>query len=137
MNVYCALSSHQWGFQSGKSTTAYLLAATQDWLNSLNKKDICCVFDLQKTFDKVPHYQLLAKLEQLQLHPIIMTWLHSYLYRREQFVFVNGGIFTCLCYLRCSTRLCSWTTTFLNIHQWYYSYPSIRERGYVYIMQMI
>ena len=41
----------------------------------------------RKAFDKVPHYQLLAKLKQLQLHPIIMTWLHSYLYRREQFVY--------------------------------------------------
>ena len=92
MNEYSPLSSHRWGFRCGKSTTAALLAATQDWLNSQdNKKDVCFVFfDLQKAFDKVPHHLLLAKLKQLQLHPIIMTWLHSYLYRREQFVVVNG-----------------------------------------------
>ena len=24
----------------------------------------------------MPHYQLLAELKQLQLHPIVMTWLH-------------------------------------------------------------
>ena len=48
-------------------------------------------FDLQKAFDKVPHHQHFAKPKQLHLHPIVMTWLHSYLYRHEQFVVVNGN----------------------------------------------
>ena len=47
-------------------------------------------FDLQKAFDAVPHRRLMCKLEKLHLHPILLTWLHNYLYGREQSVIVNG-----------------------------------------------
>ena len=134
LNEYSPLSSHRWGFRCGKSTTAALLAATQDWLNSQdNKKDVCFVFfDLQKAFDKVPHHLLLAKLKQLQLHPIIMTWLHSYLYRREQFVVVNGkeSVYVISGVPQGSVLgpLLFSMILLISIYQ--------RERGYVY-MQMI
>ena len=55
------------------------------------RKDTHCVFiDLQKAFDTVPHRKLMCKLEKLHLHPVLLTWLHNYLYGREQNVFVNG-----------------------------------------------
>ena len=90
---YAPLLDSQWGFQSGKSTVSALLSATQDWFTSLDqRKDICCVFffDLQKAFDTVPHGQLMTKLERTHLHPVLLKWLHNYLYRREQSVVVNG-----------------------------------------------
>ena len=55
------------------------------------RKDTYCVFfDLQKAFDTVPHRKLMCKLEKLHLHPVLLTWLHNYLYGREQNVVVNG-----------------------------------------------
>ena len=32
----------------------------------------------------------MCKLEKLHLHPVLLTWLHNYLYGREQNVIVNG-----------------------------------------------
>ena len=87
------LSPAQWGFQKGKSTITALLSATHDWLSQLDQnKDICCVFfDFQKAFDTVPHKSLMERLSQLDLHPLILRWIHSYLRRREQHVVVNGA----------------------------------------------
>ena len=86
------LSSLQWGFQKGKSTTLALLSVTHDWLTQLdNKKDVCCIFfDFQKAFDTVPHKNLMDKLRQLQFHPLILKWIHSYLRNRKQHIVVNG-----------------------------------------------
>ena len=86
------VSDVQWGFQQKKSTVTALLSVTQDWLALLDqRKDTYCVFfDLQKAFDTVPHRKLMCKLEKLHLHPVLLTWLHNYLYGREQNVIVNG-----------------------------------------------
>ena len=75
-----------------KSTVTALLSVTQDWLALLDQRmDTHCVFfDLQKAFDTVPHRKLMCKLETLHLHPVLLTWLHNYLYGREQNVIVNG-----------------------------------------------
>ena len=32
----------------------------------------------------------MSKLQQLHLHPVLLTWLHSYLYDGEQSVIING-----------------------------------------------
>ena len=74
------LSSSQWEFQKGKSTILTLLSVTHDWLTQLdNKKDVCCIFfDFQKAFDTVPHKNLTDKLSQLEFHPLILKWIHSY-----------------------------------------------------------
>ena len=87
------LSPAQWGFQKGKSIITALLSATHDWLSQLDQnKDICCVFfDFQKAFDTVPHKSLMERLSQLNLHPLILRWIHSYLRSREQYVVVNGA----------------------------------------------
>ena len=79
------------GFQKGKSTILALLSGTHDWLTQLdNKKDVCCIFfDFQKAFDTVPHKNLMDKLSQLEFHPLILKWIHSYLRNREQHVVVK------------------------------------------------
>ena len=86
------LSSNQWGYQSGKSTVASLLAATNDWQSKLdNQTDVMCIFfDFQKAFDKVPHQRLMKRLADLKLHPLLLAWLCSYLSGRRQHVIVNG-----------------------------------------------
>ena len=88
------VSDVQWGFQRNKSTVTALLSVTQDWLALLDqRKDTHCVFfDLQKAFDTVLHRKLICKLEKSHLHPVLLTWLHNYLYGREQKfnVIVNG-----------------------------------------------
>ena len=92
LNEHAPVSDVQWGFQQKKSAVTALLSVTQDWLALLDqRKDTHCVFfDLQKAFDTVPHRKLMCKLEKLHLHPVILTWLHNYLYGREQNVIVNG-----------------------------------------------
>ena len=94
--LYCLLSDHlrevhplsdsQWGFQEGKSTSAATLSVCQDWYAHLeNNREICCVFfDFKKAFDTVSHRMLINKLEYLNLHPLILNWLYSYLSLRNQ-----------------------------------------------------
>ena len=92
LNQHHPLSDAQWGFQKGKSTLTALLSGTHDWLTQLDQnKEICCVFfDFQKAFDTVSHRRLMEKLKQLNLHPLIVNWLRSYLTKRQQSVVVNG-----------------------------------------------
>jgi hypothetical protein len=92
LNEHAPVSDVQWGFQRNKSTVTALLSVTQDWLALLDqRKDTHCVFfDLQKAFDTVLHRKLIYKLEKSHLHPVLLTWLHNYLYGREQNVIVNG-----------------------------------------------
>ena len=69
------ISDAQWGFQKGKSTTTALLAVTQDWFTLLDQgKEIYYVFfDLQKTFDSVPHRRLMEKPEQIHIPPVLLA----------------------------------------------------------------
>ena len=53
--------------------------------------EVCAIFlDLQKAFDSVPHRCLLSLLQQMDVHPILLKWLCSYLTSRVQKVVVNG-----------------------------------------------
>ena len=66
------ISSAQFGFLKGRSTTGALVSAVNDWHTHLdNSLDICIVFlDLRKAFDTVPYnMSLLNKLASLNLNP--------------------------------------------------------------------
>ena len=86
------ISDQQWGFQKHKSTTAALLSATSIWFKSLERREdiICVFFDYKKAFDSVPHRMLMECLSHLEFHPLILSWLCSYLSNRQQFVCVSG-----------------------------------------------
>ena len=86
------ISESQWGFLSGRSTTAALLSVTDCWHKHLEAgREVCAIFlDLQKAFDSVPHRSLLLALQQLDIHPTLLKWLCSYLTNRVQKVVVNG-----------------------------------------------
>ena len=49
-------------------------------------------FDFRKVFDSVPHRAraLLSKLENLNLNPMLLRWVQSYLAGRTQQVVPNG-----------------------------------------------
>jgi retron-type reverse transcriptase len=87
------ISDHQWGFLAGRSTAGAILSAMHEWhLNLERGAEIQAVFfDLQKSFDSVPHRLLLQKLIQLDVHPHIVAWISSYLHNRSQIVGVEGA----------------------------------------------
>ena len=45
----------------------------------------------KKAFGGVPHLPLVSKLQQLNLDPNIVYWVHNYLAGRKQSVVVNGA----------------------------------------------
>ena len=47
-------------------------------------------FDYKKVFDSVLHRKLMERLSEVGLHPLILSWLCSYISNRQQFVRVNG-----------------------------------------------
>ena len=54
-------------------------------------RGVCCFFfDLRKAFDSVPHRALLEKLERLDINPVLVRWICSYLMGRRQKVVVDG-----------------------------------------------
>ena len=69
------LSNTRWGFQSGKSTATALLTTTYDWLKELEAgKEVCSVFfDIRKAFDSIPYRELVQKLCQLHINPIVLN----------------------------------------------------------------
>ena len=82
----------QWGFQSGKSTVSALLYVIHEWFKDLEAgNEVCAIFfDIRKAFHSVPHQPLLDKLHALNLDPVIVFWIRSYLTERKQHV-VGGG----------------------------------------------
>ena len=87
------LSTQQWGFTHGKSTTGALLAATDNWHRLLDSgHDVCAeFFDFSKACDTVPHRLCIQKLRDLIVHPHILRWLTHYLSFRQQYVCVNNS----------------------------------------------
>ena len=89
---YAPISDKQWGFQKGKSTTSLLLHTTHDWFTWLDQQlEIMCVFFyFKKAFDTVSHRKLMNILCEIGTHPVLLSWLCSYLSRRQQYVLLNG-----------------------------------------------
>jgi len=94
LTEHSPLSNVQWGFHKGKSTVSALLSTTDSWLKHLERGyDVGAVplFGIKKAFDRVPHLPLVSKLQQLNLDPNIVSWVHNYLAGRKQSVVVNGA----------------------------------------------
>ena len=86
------ISSNQWGFMPGRSTTSALLSITNTCLQALDMgHEVCTIFfDIRKAFNSVPHKALLEKMQMIGLDDYLLYWLHSYLTNRKQTVVVEG-----------------------------------------------
>lgn len=83
---------YQHGFRKGLSCETQLAGLTYDITSSLDTgSQVDAVFlDFAKAFDRVPHHRLFLKLSQLNLDPLVLSWIRNFLSCRTQFVSANG-----------------------------------------------
>ena len=76
------------------STVTAVLSLTHEWLMKLddNQEISCIFFDFKKAFDSIPHALLMGKLDLLHLPQFILSWLDSYLTKRQQRVVVHLSV---------------------------------------------
>ena len=88
------LSNCHFGFRPGFSTETAILSTINSWFSSLDYKNAVCAvfFDLTKAFDSIPHKPLLDSLSLLNLPPLLLSWLHSYLQGHTQQVIINVSL---------------------------------------------
>lgn len=93
LEVNNLLSSHQYGFRSGRSVSDQLLYAyeyvTQSYDNGLLTDVI--FFDFRKAFDVVNHVLLLNMLSSIGVEGCLLGWLRDYLLGRKMKVVVHGS----------------------------------------------
>uniref|UniRef100_A0A1B6L0L5 Reverse transcriptase domain-containing protein n=1 Tax=Graphocephala atropunctata TaxID=36148 RepID=A0A1B6L0L5_9HEMI len=86
------LSSNQFGFVKGKTTTDAMFALTSGIVKALDSGShaLGVFFDLSKAFDTVNHKMLLRKLASVGVRGLALEWFSSYLQGRHQFVEMRG-----------------------------------------------
>lgn len=86
------LSIDQHGFYPGRSTTTNLLVFSpfiRDVFNKSTQVDTIYM-DFSKAFDSVDHFNLIYILDKLGIGEPLLSWFHSYLTDRCQFVNLFG-----------------------------------------------
>ena len=75
----------QHGFLKGRSITTDLLLCLNEWSDSLDKyKPIDVIYlDFSRGFDRVPHQQLLYKLEHQGIRAALLAWISSFFNSRS------------------------------------------------------
>ena len=88
------LSDHQYGFRKARSTRDLLSYLTHAWSSSLRNfgESIVVALDISKTFDRVWHKALLAKLPAYGFTPSFCKPISSFLSNRFISVVVDGAI---------------------------------------------
>ena len=86
------LSTRQFGFINGRSTTLQLLHFLDLCTQSIVQGNVVdtIYFDFKKAFDMVPHKRLVAKLESYGIKGKLLRWIEEFLTGRQQYVIVNG-----------------------------------------------
>ena len=86
------LSTKQYGFISGRSTTTQLLTYLDECIGNIVDGGVVdsIYFDFAKAFDTVPHRRLLGKLESYGIRGSILNWVNAFLIERSQVVKVNN-----------------------------------------------
>ena len=86
------LSTCQYGFRSGRSTTQAIIKLLSCALPAYHDKIYCVCFflDLRKAFDTIDHGILLQKLEHYGFRGNCYEYLKSYYQNRKQYVHISG-----------------------------------------------
>ena len=85
------ISSWQYGFTPGRSTTLQLLRTMHDWTEKLdngNEVDIVYI-DFQKAFDSVPLHRLLGTRAKYGIQGKALNCIRDFLFGRKQRVVFN------------------------------------------------
>ncbi len=93
-NIGNKLDVYQYGGLRGLSTTHALVDMLYHWHNMVHQHETVRILfiDYSKAFDNVNHNILLEKFEKLDIHPVLLHWLHGFLYHREQRVKINNEV---------------------------------------------
>jgi len=85
------ISSRQYGFIKGKSTSLQLLHVLDKWTNYLEHGGQIDVMysDLEKAFNKVPHKRLISKLYCYGINEYVINWIKDFLIERKFRMNVN------------------------------------------------
>ena len=86
------LSTKQYGFINGRSTTTQLLYYLDNCMKTIVDGGVIdtIYLDFCKAFDTVPHRRLVHKLEAYGIKGQILSWITAFLQDRSQEVVVNG-----------------------------------------------
>ena len=86
------LSSKQYGFTNGRSTTTQLLSYLDKRIDTIVSGGVVdtIYFDFAKAFDSVPHKRQLGKLKSYGINGKVLEWIKAFLGNRRQIVNVNG-----------------------------------------------
>ena len=92
LNTHRLISTKQFGFRSGRSSSDLLLLQSASWNRSLKSGDDTYVIalDFEGAFDRVWHNGIVAKLESFGISGNILQLLKDYLQNRSLSVVVNG-----------------------------------------------
>lgn len=92
LNKFNFISSCQFGFLKGKSTTDAILKFINNFYDALNRGEhsLGIFIDLKKAFDTVNHEVLFRKLFRYGVRGIALEWIASYLRDRRQRVKIDG-----------------------------------------------
>lgn len=72
-------------------------------------------------FDKIDYVFLISKLSNAGIYSSLLRWLQFYISNRYQLVACNSfrsrtiHVYTCICDIRCTAGIASWTSFFYNV----------------------
>ena len=86
------LTTKQYGFISGRSTTTQLLNYLDKCVKTIVNGGVVdsIYLDFSNAFDTVPHRRLIGKLEAYGIKGNILKWIRDFLDGRIQQIMVNG-----------------------------------------------
>ncbi len=77
----------QFGSLKGSSTNMALLYLLHHWCEALDSPGTrlrVCMVDFSKAFDRIDYNILLHKVEQMNVHPVLINWIANFLSDRKQ-----------------------------------------------------